>query len=181
MKRIVRLTESDLIKLVKKIIKEGVSPQFEELVNEIETEIESIVYDDDYNNSSYPIMKMIIKIIKDYFENELSYKFGDVTDYDNSGYQIEAANEELTIFCSENNDTISLGCKGDDLYNGNREVDIIEIDRTGGESMETDPWGYSYEKYESESTSFDLDKEVLNSFLNSIFEDIEYIQKNGNF
>jgi len=155
--------------------------QFKELTDEIEQEIESIVYDDggDYNSniSNSSIMKMIIQKIGDYFEKKLSHKFGEVID-SNSVYQIKD-NKDLIIFCREKNDSICLGCKGDDyeLWGGNREVDIIKIENSGGVSIQTDPWGNPYEKYDSESTSYDLDKDVLNSFLDSILEDIQNPQK----
>ena len=52
MKKIVRLTENDLIKIVKRVIKEnedfrsdmGVSPVFEDIMNEIEKMYEDITY-----------------------------------------------------------------------------------------------------------------------------------------
>lgn len=52
MKKVVRLTENDLIKIVKRVIKEnedfrsdmGVSPVFEDIMNEIEKMYEDITY-----------------------------------------------------------------------------------------------------------------------------------------
>ena len=52
MKKIVRLTENDLIKIVKRVIKEnedfrsdmGVNPVFEDIMNEIEKMYEDITY-----------------------------------------------------------------------------------------------------------------------------------------
>jgi hypothetical protein len=139
----------------------------QELIDDIDLQIEKIVDETDIEekNPAYPVMEMILNKIKKYFLGK--YEFGDV-EADDDGYKMKT--DKIAISIQEKGDSIVIKTSGDDLWNGNREMEIIEIKRTGGENRYSD-------SYEQEGLILTLKNSGndLDSFLVGVTEDISRI------
>lgn len=146
------------------------SSESDQLIEDIDSQIEKIVDEsDEEKNPAYPVMEMILNKIREYYQKQKNYEFGNVVDFGDNGYQIKS--EKVVLSLKEDGEAIIMSTSGNDLWNGNRNMKIIEIENLGGESRYDD----GSDSYETEKTNLILlnGGKDLASFLVGLTEDIE--------